>query len=170
MFRKCQFVVLPACFGSVNLLFYLHVWEVSICCFTCMFWKCQFVVLPACFGSVNLLFYLHVSEVSICCFTCMFRMCKFVVLPACFGSVNLLFYLHVSEVSPCCFTCMFRKCHLVVCRFRFVCHAVIGEKQGQDVRVCSRCLLDPDRDNFSTAFYENAHLFAVGTVYAMYQE
>ena len=51
-----------------------------------------------------------------------------------------------------------------------MCHAVIGEKLGQDVRVTSRCSLGPSSDNFPSAFYENAHLFAVGTVYAMYQE
>ena len=51
-----------------------------------------------------------------------------------------------------------------------MCHAVVGEKAGQDVRIGSRCLLDPNRDSFSSAFYENAHLYAVGSVYAMYQE
>ena len=51
-----------------------------------------------------------------------------------------------------------------------MCHAVIGEKLGQDVRVGSRCLLDPNRDNFSSAYFENAHLYALGSVYAMYQE
>ena len=62
------------------------------------------------------------------------------------------------------------NCEFVFCRYRFVCHAVVGEKAGQDVRIGSRCLLDPNRDSFSSAFYENAHLYAVGSVYAIYQE
>ena len=51
-----------------------------------------------------------------------------------------------------------------------MCHAAIGEKLGQDVRIGSRCLLDPNRDSFSSAYFENAHLYALGSVYAMYQE
>lgn len=55
-------------------------------------------------------------------------------------------------------------------RFKIICIINIGEKRSQDVRQGSRCLWDAQRDNFASTFYENAHIFATGTVYAVYFE
>ncbi|XP_038049564.1 tctex1 domain-containing protein 1-like [Patiria miniata] len=55
-------------------------------------------------------------------------------------------------------------------RFKLVCIVNIGEKRDQDVRLGSRCLWDADRDNFACASYENQHIYATATVYAIYYE
>ena len=46
----------------------------------------------------------------------------------------------------------------------------VGEKNDQGVRMGSRCVWDTDRDTFSSATFENAHIYAVGVVYAVYYE
>lgn len=55
-------------------------------------------------------------------------------------------------------------------RQKIVCHLVIGEKNNQDVNVCSRCVWDTSTDNSATAKYSNASLFAVATIFAVYFE
>ncbi|XP_022087257.1 tctex1 domain-containing protein 1-like [Acanthaster planci] len=55
-------------------------------------------------------------------------------------------------------------------RFKLVCIVNIGEKRDQDVRLGSRCLWDANRDNFACASYENQHIYATATVYAVYYE
>ncbi|XP_071838302.1 dynein light chain Tctex-type 5-like isoform X2 [Apostichopus japonicus] len=46
----------------------------------------------------------------------------------------------------------------------------VGEKRSQDVRQGSRCLWDAETDNFASTCYENPHIFATATVYAVYFE
>ena len=46
----------------------------------------------------------------------------------------------------------------------------IGQKKDQGVRVGSRFLWDADRDSFCAVDWSNKHLYAVGTVYAVYYE
>ncbi|XP_072173391.1 dynein light chain Tctex-type protein 2B-like [Diadema setosum] len=55
-------------------------------------------------------------------------------------------------------------------RYKIVCHLVIGEQNGQDVNVASRCVWDPKIDSMATAKYTNSSLYAVATVYAVYFE
>ncbi|XP_014672224.1 PREDICTED: tctex1 domain-containing protein 1-like [Priapulus caudatus] len=55
-------------------------------------------------------------------------------------------------------------------RYRIVVVVNIGQKKDQDVRIGSRCVWDSSRDNFASAFFESAHLFATGTVFAVYYE
>lgn len=55
-------------------------------------------------------------------------------------------------------------------RYKIICCTTIGEKKDQDVRIGSRCVWDADRDNFSSASFENAHIFATAVVFAVYYE
>lgn len=45
-------------------------------------------------------------------------------------------------------------------RYKFVTQVVIAEIFGQGVRVASRCLWDPDTDNFATATFSNVRLLS----------
>ncbi|XP_060085688.1 dynein light chain Tctex-type 5-B-like [Ylistrum balloti] len=55
-------------------------------------------------------------------------------------------------------------------RYKTVCMVTIGQKNDQGVRIGSRYLWDHDRDNYAAASFHNKHIFAVGTVYAVYFE
>lgn len=55
-------------------------------------------------------------------------------------------------------------------RYKFVCSVTIGELREQGLHVVSRCVWDPEKDNFATATYENSTLLAVGTVHAIYMD
>lgn len=55
-------------------------------------------------------------------------------------------------------------------RYRIVCSVSIGQLKDQGLHVVSRCIWDPDKDNYATAKYENSTLYAVGTVYAVYMD
>ncbi|XP_022109442.1 tctex1 domain-containing protein 1-like [Acanthaster planci] len=55
-------------------------------------------------------------------------------------------------------------------RYKLVCVACLGQKKGQEVKDVGRCLWDSGKDGFVSVAYENATLFAVVTVYAIYQE
>ncbi|XP_077988565.1 dynein light chain Tctex-type protein 2B-like [Glandiceps talaboti] len=55
-------------------------------------------------------------------------------------------------------------------RHKFVTHVVIGNIYDQDASVTSRCLWDSRNDDFASAYYRNASLFAVATVFAVYFE
>ncbi|XP_006006300.2 dynein light chain Tctex-type 4 [Latimeria chalumnae] len=55
-------------------------------------------------------------------------------------------------------------------RYRLVCQVILGQRKDQGVRIASRCLWDPENDNFATASYTNASLFAVVTVHGLYYE
>ena len=45
------------------------------------------------------------------------------------------------------------ECYLP--RHKLVCQVVLGEMKDQGVRVTSRCLWDPDSDNYASAYYKN---------------
>ncbi|XP_052777511.1 dynein light chain Tctex-type 5-B-like [Mya arenaria] len=55
-------------------------------------------------------------------------------------------------------------------RYKIICLVTLGQKNDQGVSVGSRFLWDADRDSFATASWHNRHLYAVGTVYALYYE
>lgn len=55
-------------------------------------------------------------------------------------------------------------------RYKLISLATIGEKKDQDVRVGSRCVWDTQWDSFATATFQNPHIYAVATVYALYYE
>jgi tctex1 domain-containing protein 2 len=55
-------------------------------------------------------------------------------------------------------------------RYKLVAHVAIGEPNGQDVRVGSRCVWDSAFDNCASVVYKNENLFAVATVFAIYFE
>ncbi|PIK51709.1 outer arm dynein light chain 1 [Apostichopus japonicus] len=55
-------------------------------------------------------------------------------------------------------------------RFKIISLVSVGEKRSQDVRQGSRCLWDAETDNFASTCYENPHIFATATVYAVYFE
>lgn len=55
-------------------------------------------------------------------------------------------------------------------RYKLISLVMIGEKNEQGVTVGSRYLWDADRDNFAASSWSNRHLYAVGSVYALYYE
>ena len=55
-------------------------------------------------------------------------------------------------------------------RYKILSVITIGQKKDQGVRVGSRFLWDADRDSFCAVDWSNKHLYAVGTVYAVYYE
>lgn len=55
-------------------------------------------------------------------------------------------------------------------RYKLVCTVTIGQMHDQGVQIGSRYLWDADRDNFAAASFHNRHIFADGSVYALYYE
>jgi len=55
-------------------------------------------------------------------------------------------------------------------RYKLVVQVSIGQKSGQSVRVASRCLWDGSNDNFASYTFENATIFCVANVFALYLE
>ncbi|XP_066298381.1 dynein light chain Tctex-type 5-B-like [Branchiostoma lanceolatum] len=55
-------------------------------------------------------------------------------------------------------------------RYKIVCHVYIGQSGNNSLEVASRCVWDPQNDNFATATFQNGSLFAVATVYGVYFE
>jgi hypothetical protein len=55
-------------------------------------------------------------------------------------------------------------------RYKIIALVTVGQKTDQSVSVGSRFLWDADRDNFAAASWCNKHVYAVGTVYAVYYE
>lgn len=55
-------------------------------------------------------------------------------------------------------------------RFKFVSTVTIGEFKSQGVRVASRFLWNEKHDNWVDAVFTSPEIFAVGVVYAVYQE
>ncbi|KAG9463730.1 dynein light chain Tctex-type 4 [Eleutherodactylus coqui] len=55
-------------------------------------------------------------------------------------------------------------------RYKVVCSVVLGQMCHQGVKVSSRSLWDPQNDNFASASYSNATLFAVAMVHGLYYE
>ncbi|XP_031558813.1 tctex1 domain-containing protein 1-B-like [Actinia tenebrosa] len=59
---------------------------------------------------------------------------------------------------------------LGIARYKFVCTVTIGQLRGQTLRVASRCIWDHELDSFVSESLKNKTLFAVATVYGIYQE
>ncbi|NXL87676.1 TC1D4 protein, partial [Alectura lathami] len=55
-------------------------------------------------------------------------------------------------------------------RYKLVCHVLLGQHSQQSLLVASRALWDPETDNFASATFCNASLFAVATVHGVYFE
>ncbi|XP_073498741.1 dynein light chain Tctex-type 4 isoform X1 [Phyllobates terribilis] len=55
-------------------------------------------------------------------------------------------------------------------RYKVVCSVFLGQICHQGVKVSSRSLWDPQNDNFASASYSNATLFAVAMVHGLYYE
>eukprot|EP00758_Cryptobia_borreli_P004148 Tbor_TRINITY_DN4211_c0_g1::TRINITY_DN4211_c0_g1_i1::g.24065::m.24065 len=54
-------------------------------------------------------------------------------------------------------------------RYKIVVNCVIGEQRGEGVRVACNMFWDSDTDAYAEETYTNKHLFAVVTVYGLYQ-
>lgn len=55
-------------------------------------------------------------------------------------------------------------------RYKIIAWVVICQKGCNDIRVASKGLWDENLDSSAEAVYENKHLYAMGVVYATYQE
>lgn len=54
-------------------------------------------------------------------------------------------------------------------RYKIMVHCMIGEQRGEGVRMGTKMFWDSDTDNYAEEVYINKHLFAVVTVYGLYQ-
>ena len=54
--------------------------------------------------------------------------------------------------------------------YKIVVQTVIGQVQGQGIRVASKCLWDDKNDNFASFTYTNNGLFCTGIVFGLYYE
>ena len=54
--------------------------------------------------------------------------------------------------------------------YKIVVQTVIGQVQGQGVRVASKCLWDDINDNYASFTYQNTSLFCTGIVFGIYYE
>ena len=59
---------------------------------------------------------------------------------------------------------------LAIPSYKIVVQSVIGQVNGQGVRVASKCLWDSANDNYSTFTYSNASLFCTCMVFGIYFE
>eukprot|EP01084_Bolivina_argentea_P207777 354436_1 len=55
-------------------------------------------------------------------------------------------------------------------RYKLVTQVTITQASGQGLRVSSRCLWDPEVDNYAEAVYKNETLIAVALVFGCYWE
>ena len=55
-------------------------------------------------------------------------------------------------------------------RYKIVCVTHIGSKARQAIRIGSMCCWDKETDSFSESSFVNGSLFAVTTVFGLYQE
>jgi hypothetical protein len=55
-------------------------------------------------------------------------------------------------------------------RFKVVVQTVVGQKVDQGIRVASRCLWDPNTDNYASCSYSNSSLFCTVLVFALYTD
>ena len=62
------------------------------------------------------------------------------------------------------------KAEAPVERYKFVCVVWIGQQLGQGVHITSRCLWNAHFDNFAHESYENDHLFAQASIFAVFVE
>jgi hypothetical protein len=54
-------------------------------------------------------------------------------------------------------------------RYKLVVNCVIGEQRGEGLRLGCRCFWDSDSDNYAEEVFTNKQLFAVVTVFGLYQ-
>jgi len=55
-------------------------------------------------------------------------------------------------------------------RYKIAVHVYIGEVKGQGVKIASKCLWDPQFDNYAHYSYHNERVFGVGIVFGTYFE
>ena len=55
-------------------------------------------------------------------------------------------------------------------RYKIVCVASIGQRQGQGLKICSRCTWDISTDNHCTYTWNNDNVFCTATVFGLYFE
>ena len=55
-------------------------------------------------------------------------------------------------------------------RHKFIVQVVLGSKSGQSLEMASRCLWDPETDNFVSVSYENGSIIVTANIYAVYFE
>lgn len=53
--------------------------------------------------------------------------------------------------------------------YKILVHCMIGEQKGEGVRMGCKCFWDSDTDNLAEEVYMNKQLFAVVSVYGLYQ-
>jgi len=54
--------------------------------------------------------------------------------------------------------------------YKIIVQSVIGQVEGQGVRLASKCLWDELNDNYASFTYKNASLFCTGIVFGIYYE
>eukprot|EP01036_Dinobryon_divergens_P025090 gene25088-33605_t len=55
-------------------------------------------------------------------------------------------------------------------RYKVVVQTVIGQLKDQGIRVASRCLWDPNTDNYTACQFANATLFCTVMIFALYTD
>mmetsp|Transcript_23676 Transcript_23676/g.38949 ORF Transcript_23676/g.38949 Transcript_23676/m.38949 type:complete len:119 (+) Transcript_23676:84-440(+) len=55
-------------------------------------------------------------------------------------------------------------------RHKLVVQVTVGEKQGQGVRVVSRCLWDDKTDNYCSETWQNGNMYVTAMVFGVYYE
>jgi len=55
-------------------------------------------------------------------------------------------------------------------RFKVVVQTTIGQLRDQGIRIASRCLWDPNTDNYASCNYSNPTLFCTVLVFALYTD
>ena len=55
-------------------------------------------------------------------------------------------------------------------RYKIVCLVSIGQRQGQGVKICSRCAWDISCDNHCTYTWNNDNVFCTASVFGLYHE
>jgi len=55
-------------------------------------------------------------------------------------------------------------------RFKVVVQVCCGEKQGQEIKVGSRCIWDSHVDGQAVTAYENPNIYVIATAYGLYFE
>jgi hypothetical protein len=53
-------------------------------------------------------------------------------------------------------------------RYRLVAQVLIGQDTEQGLQLASRCLWNPQTDNFAAATYRNSSIYAIALVYGLY--
>lgn len=70
--------------------------------------------------------------------------------------------------SPPSIRALITEC--IRCRYKLIIQVTVGQKQGQAMRIVSRCLWDTTTDSFASEYYENESMYCVCQVYGLYYE